>query len=43
MREFEISDDIKKILNKLYKKEKVRYDELMKKIEEVITTENQNQ
>jgi YafQ family addiction module toxin component len=40
MREFEIEVNLRKILSKLFKKEKRRYDLLMNKIEEILTCEN---
>ncbi len=40
MREFEIELILKKILLKLFKKEKRRYDIIMKKIQEILTCEN---
>ena len=40
MREFEIELNLRKILSKLFKKEKRRYDILMSKIEEILTCEN---
>ncbi|RME54415.1 addiction module toxin RelE [Candidatus Woesearchaeota archaeon] len=38
MREFEIKPRLKKILVKLFKKDKARYEAVMKKIEEVINS-----
>lgn len=35
MREFEFSDHLKKILNKLYKKDRTKYEAVMKKVEEI--------
>jgi len=40
MREHEIELNLRKILSKLFKKEKRRYDILMNKIEEILTCEN---
>jgi YafQ family addiction module toxin component len=40
MHEFEIELNLRKILSKLFKKEKRRYDLLMSKIEEILTCEN---
>ena len=40
MREFEIEITLRKILSKLFKKEKRRYDILMSKLEEILTCEN---
>ena len=40
MREFEIEANLKRILSKLFKKEKRRYDILMSKMDEVLTCEN---
>jgi YafQ family addiction module toxin component len=40
MREFEIELNLRKILSKLFRKEKRRYDLLMSKIEEILTCEN---
>ena len=40
MREFEIEINLKRILSKLYKKEKRRYDIIMSKMEEILTCEN---
>ena len=42
MREFEYSDNLKTILKKIYKKDKVKYEELMKKIEEIINSLDPN-
>lgn len=36
MREFEIKPELERILKKLFKKDKNLYDQLMKKIEEVV-------
>ncbi len=38
MIEFEISENLKRILKKLRKKDRVKYEALMKKIEEVISS-----
>ncbi len=40
MREFEIEVSLKRILSKLYKKEKHRYNILMDKMNEILTCEN---
>ncbi|QQG38681.1 MAG: type II toxin-antitoxin system RelE/ParE family toxin [Candidatus Woesearchaeota archaeon] len=40
MREHEYSDHLKRILNKLYKKDRPRYEEVMKKIEEILKSQN---
>lgn len=40
MREFEFSDSFKKILEKLYKKDKIKYETVMKKIEEIVNSTN---
>jgi YafQ family addiction module toxin component len=40
MREFEIEANLRKILSKLHKKEKRRYDILMSKMNEILTCEN---
>ena len=40
MYNFERSDKLIKILKKLFKKDKVRYEATMKKIQEVISSEN---
>ena len=40
MREFEIKPSLLKILSKLVKKDKVAYEALMNKIEEVVTSGN---
>ena len=42
MREFSIEDSLKKTLSKIFKKDKVLYNAIMKKIEEIITCENVN-
>lgn len=39
MREFEIKPELEKILIKLYKKDKLTYEKVMKKIEEVINSD----
>lgn len=36
----EISDKLRKILNRLLKKDKVRYEALLKKIKEIISVDN---
>jgi len=38
MKEFELSDPLKKILSKIYKKDKARYEAVMKKIEEIASS-----
>ena len=38
MREFEFSDHLKKILNKLYKKDKTTYEALMNKVDEIVNS-----
>ena len=40
MREHEIELNLRKILSKLFKKEKRRYDILLSKMEEILTCEN---
>ena len=40
MREFSIEDKLKKLLNKIFKKDRVMYDAIMKKIEEILTCED---
>jgi len=40
MREFEIEANLRKIISKLLKKEKHRYDILMSKMDEILTCEN---
>ncbi len=40
MREYEYSDLLKRILNKLYKKDRTKYEAVMKKIEEVINSQD---
>ena len=40
MREFELSDHLKKILKKLSKKDRVTYDAIMKKIKEIINSDD---
>ena len=40
MREFEIESNLRKILSKLFKKEKRRYDIIMNKIEEILNCED---
>jgi len=40
MREYEIKPYLQKILNKLFKKDKVAYEAVLKKIEEVINCED---
>ena len=40
MIEYEFSDNLKKILKKLLKKDKPQYGQLMKKIQEVVSSEN---
>ena len=42
MREFEIDCDLKKILKKLIRKDRVRYEIIMKKIYELLNCENVN-
>lgn len=42
MSEYEISDHLKRILKKLSKKDKVTYEAVMKKIQEVISSEDPN-
>jgi len=38
MRDFEFSDHLKNILNKLYKKDRVKYEAVMKKVEEIVNS-----
>lgn len=40
MREFSIEEKLKKILSKIFKKDKVMYDAIMKKIEEILTCDD---
>jgi len=40
MREFEIEANLRKILSKLLKREKRRYDIIMSKMDEILTCEN---
>lgn len=40
MRQFEIKPDLQKILDKLFKKDRVAYEAIMKKIEEILTTDD---
>lgn len=40
MREFEFSDHLKKILNKLYKKDRATYEALMNKVDEIVNSPN---
>jgi len=42
MSEFEYSDHLKKILKKLYKKDRNLYESLMNKIEEVVSVQDSN-
>ena len=42
MREFSIEENLKKRLNKLFKKDKVLYNALMNKVEEILTCEDVN-
>ncbi len=38
MKEFEFSDPLKKILNKIYKKDRTTYETLMRKVDEILNT-----
>lgn len=40
MKEFEYSDNLKRILKKLYKKDRVKYEAVIKKIEEIINSKD---
>ena len=40
MREFEIKPELKKILVKLFKKDKSTYEAIMNKIEEIVASDN---
>lgn len=40
MREFEISGKLQKILSKLFKKDRYRYEIIMKKIDEIVLSED---
>lgn len=40
MYEYEISDELRKLLNKLSKKDKTRYEAMLKKIEQIIHAED---
>ncbi|MFA5796764.1 MAG: addiction module toxin RelE [Candidatus Woesearchaeota archaeon] len=40
MREFSVEDELKKTVAKLFKKDKVTYEILMKKIEEILSCKN---
>ena len=42
MREFSIEEDLKKNLSKISKKDKILYNVIMKKIEEILTCEDVN-
>ena len=42
MREFEISEKLKKYLSKISKKDKVRYESAVKKIKEIINSKDVN-
>lgn len=42
MREFEYSDHLKKILKKLNKKDKIVYENVLKKLEEIINSPDPN-
>ena len=42
MREFCVEEELKKKLNKLFKKDKALYEALMNKMEEIIHSENVN-
>jgi mRNA-degrading endonuclease RelE of RelBE toxin-antitoxin system len=42
MREYDISLNLKRILKKLYKKDKVIYENIWEKIEEILTCEDVN-
>jgi len=42
MREFSIEEDLKKNLSKISKKDKILYNAIMKKIEEILTCEDVN-
>ena len=37
---FDVSDNLKKILSKLYKKDRFRYEILMKKVQEIISCDD---
>ncbi|MFH0752908.1 MAG: type II toxin-antitoxin system RelE/ParE family toxin [archaeon] len=38
MRDFEFSDPLKKILNKLYKKDRAKYEAIIKKVEDITSS-----
>ncbi len=40
MRNYELSDHLKKVLAKLLKKDKVKYESIFKKVEEILTCED---
>ena len=42
MREFEFSDHLKKILNKIYKKDRTTYKALMNKVDEIVNSPDLN-
>ena len=42
MREFEYSDHLKIILKKLYKKDKVKYEAIIKKVVEIVNSPDPN-
>ena len=42
MYNYEISDRLKKILNKLLKKDEIKYEAILKKIEEIINSKDVN-
>lgn len=42
MREFEFSDRLKKILSKLYKKDRAKYESVLNKVDEILNTADLN-
>jgi len=40
MREYELSDHLKRILKKLSKKDKVKYEAIMKKVDEILNSDD---
>ncbi len=42
MHNFSVEDNLKKYLKKIFKKDKVMYDSVMKKMDEIINCENVN-
>ena len=40
MRKFLVENNLKKIISKIYKRDKIMYESLLKKMNEIITCEN---